>query len=84
MNAVRSEGQPLDPTLVSVLSHRLDAIVREMTNTLFRTGRSAVLNTAKDFSCSIVTAEDELLASVEGLKLTFPVSFCNQRHSTCL
>ena len=69
MNAVRSEGQPLDPTLVSVLSHRLDAIVREMTNTLFRTGRSAVLNTAKDFSCSIVTAEDELLASVEGLQI---------------
>ena len=60
---------PLDPILVSVLSHRLDAIVREMTNTLFRTGRSAVLNTAKDFSCSIVTADDELLASVEGLQI---------------
>ncbi len=67
--AVEAPAEPLDPVLVSVLAHRLDAIVREMTNTLFRTGRSAVLNTAKDFSCSIVTGDDQLLASVEGLQI---------------
>jgi N-methylhydantoinase B len=52
---------------LAVLSNRLESIVREMTNTLLRSGRSAVLNTARDFSCSIITAGNELLASAEGL-----------------
>ena len=38
-----------------------------MKNTLLRTGRSAVLNMARDFSCSIITADDQLLAAAEGL-----------------
>lgn len=59
----------LDPILTAVLANRFDAIVRQMTNTLFRTGRSAILNTAKDFSCCIVTAQNELLSSVEGLQM---------------
>jgi N-methylhydantoinase B len=63
------ETTSLDPVLLAVLANRLDAIVREMTNTLFRTGRSAVLNTAKDFSCSVVTNDDQLLATVEGLQV---------------
>jgi N-methylhydantoinase B len=62
-------GASLDPVLLAVLAHRFDAVVREMTNTLFRTGRSAVLNTAKDFSCSIVTRDNELLSAVEGLQI---------------
>jgi N-methylhydantoinase B len=57
----------LDPLLLAVLSNRLEAICREMTNTLLRSGRSAVLNTARDFSCAIVTRDNELLASAEGL-----------------
>ncbi len=56
-----------DPVLLAVLSNRLESIVREMTNTLLRAGRSAVLNTARDFSCSLITSENELLASAEGL-----------------
>jgi N-methylhydantoinase B len=59
----------LDPTLMAVLAHRFEAIVREMTNTLFRTGRSSILNMARDFSCSIITAEDELFAAAEGLQV---------------
>jgi N-methylhydantoinase B len=59
----------LDPTLMAVLAHRFEAIVREMTNTLFRTGRSSIINMARDFSCSIITAEDELLAAAEGLQV---------------
>jgi N-methylhydantoinase B len=59
----------LDPTLVAVLAHRFEAIVREMTNTLFRTGRSSIINMARDFSCSIITAEDELFAAAEGLQV---------------
>jgi N-methylhydantoinase B len=64
-----SAGSKFDPALLAVLANRFDAIVSEMTNTLFRTGRSAILNTAKDFSCSIVTADDQLLASFEGLQV---------------
>jgi N-methylhydantoinase B len=59
----------LDPTLMAVLAHRFEAIVREMTNTLFRTGRSSIINMARDFSCSIITAEDELFAAAEGLQV---------------
>ena len=35
-------ARELDPTLMAVLAHRFEAIVREMTNTLFRTGRSSI------------------------------------------
>lgn len=57
----------LDPALMAVIAKRFDAIVREMGSTLLRAGRSAVINVARDFSCSIVTADDELLAAAEGL-----------------
>src|SRR5699024_11243997 len=52
---------------MSVISNRFDGIVREMENTLLRAGRSAVLNMARDFSCSIITGDNRLLASEEGL-----------------
>ncbi len=65
----RAPSAELDPVLLAVLANRFESIVREMTNTLFRTGRSAVLNMARDFSCSIVTAADELLAAAEGLQV---------------
>jgi N-methylhydantoinase B len=58
-----------DPLLLAVLANRLESIVREMTNTLMRSGRSAVLSMARDFSCSLVTADNELLASAEGLPI---------------
>ena len=45
----------LDPVLMAVMANRLDSIVREMSNTLLRAGRSAVISSARDFSCSIVT-----------------------------
>jgi N-methylhydantoinase B len=61
-------GEPLGAVLTSVLANRFDVIVREMTNTLFRAGRSAVLNMARDFSCCIVTAGNDLLAAAEGLQ----------------
>lgn len=57
----------MDPALLAVLVNRFDAIVREMTNTLLRTGRSTVMSVARDFSCAIVTADDELLSSAEAL-----------------
>src|ERR1700730_17232727 len=57
----------LDAALLAVIANRLESIVREMTNTLLRSGRSAVLNMARDFSCSLITSNHELLASAEGL-----------------
>src|SRR6202041_1511350 len=42
-------------------------ICREMNNTLLRAGRSGVLTGARDFSCGVVTADDRLLASADGL-----------------
>jgi Hydantoinase B/oxoprolinase len=57
----------IDSALLAVISHRFDCICREMTNTLLRSGRSAVLNMARDFSCSLVTGDNQLLAAAEGL-----------------
>ena len=59
----------MDPVLMAVLANRLNAIVREMGNTLLRTARSAVLAIARDFSCSITTRENQLLCSGEGLPI---------------
>jgi len=57
----------LEPALLAILANRFDTICREMTNTLLRAGRSAVLNVARDFSCSLVTGDNHLLAAAEGL-----------------
>src|SRR5579862_1847160 len=56
-----------DPRLLAVLSSRFETIVREMENTLVRTGRSTVLNMSKDLSCAVVTDGNELLATGNGL-----------------
>ncbi|NNL86409.1 MAG: hydantoinase B/oxoprolinase family protein [Myxococcales bacterium] len=62
-----SEDSGIDPVLMAVLANRFDAIVREMTNTLLRTARSAVLAVVRDFSCSIVTGDNRILTPGEGL-----------------
>jgi N-methylhydantoinase B len=67
---VRTEEKSLglrDPVLAAVLANRLDGIVREMTNTLLRAARSALINTGRDFSCAITSADNQLLAVAEGL-----------------
>ncbi|KMS56800.1 hydantoinase B/oxoprolinase family protein [Sphingobium cupriresistens] len=67
MNDKQKAQAPLDPTVLAVIANRVNAILREMTNTLLRSGRSAILTTARDFSCSIVTGDNRLLATAEGL-----------------
>lgn len=57
----------VDTIQMAVLANRMDGIVREMTNTLLRTARSSVINSARDFSCAMCTAEGELFACAEGL-----------------
>ncbi|CCH28408.1 hydantoinase B/oxoprolinase family protein [Actinosynnema sp. NPDC047251] len=50
-----------DGAALAVLSHRFEAIVRRMSTTLARSGRSGVLNTARDFSCCVLTAAGDVL-----------------------
>ena len=64
-----SPSSRFDGAQLAVVSHRLDAIVRKMQNTLARSGRSGVLNTARDFSCCIVTASDEILMTGRSLPI---------------
>lgn len=59
--------QKFDSIRTAVLANGIDSIVREMTNTLLRSARSAVINSARDFSCAILTHENELLAAAEGI-----------------
>jgi N-methylhydantoinase B len=59
----------LDGVTVAILSKRLEGIARKMANTLLRTGRSGVLNIARDFSCCIVTADGDLLVTNEALPI---------------
>jgi N-methylhydantoinase B len=58
-----------DGLQLALLTNRFDGIVRAMMNTLLRTARSAILATARDFSCCILTAGDEMLAMAESLPI---------------
>ena len=64
-----TDPEALSPMLLAVLANRFDGVVREMTNTMLKTGRSAVINSARDFSCGVTTAHNELFATAEGLPI---------------
>lgn len=55
------------PIVTAVIANRMDGIVREISNTLLKAARSGVINSARDFSCSIVTSDHQLLSAAEGL-----------------
>jgi N-methylhydantoinase B len=61
--------QPLDGLQLALIQNRIDGVIRSMVNTLFRTGRSIVLNTGRDFSCCILTRDDELLSMADSLPI---------------
>ena len=67
--AATAGGATLDKVQLAVLANRLDAILREMTETVLLTARSSVIGMARDFSCGIVSSEDELLAIAAGLPM---------------
>ncbi len=58
-----------DAIAMAVLSSRFESVARKMQNTLFRTARSGILNSAHDFSCVILTADCRLLAAAESLPI---------------
>ena len=59
----------IDPVTLAVLNKRFDTVTTKMANTLLRTGRSGVLNLARDFSTSIVTRDCKLLTGAESLPI---------------
>lgn len=59
----------LDGVQLAILNSRFEGIARKMANTLMRTGRSGVLNIARDFSCCILTADCELVVANEALPI---------------
>ena len=59
----------MDGFQLALLTNRFEGIVRAMMNTLLRTSRSAILNTARDFSCCVLTHDDEMLAVAESLPI---------------
>jgi N-methylhydantoinase B len=58
-----------DPVMLAVLASSFEGVVREMSDTLLRTGRSSVINMARDFSCSLLTADNRVLALAEGIPI---------------
>jgi N-methylhydantoinase B len=66
---VAERGEAFDGLRLALVNNRFEGIVRAMMNTLLRTSRSAILNTARDFSCCILTAGDEMLAMAESLPI---------------
>jgi N-methylhydantoinase B len=68
-NQESTPGMARSGVRMAIISNRMESIARKMQNTLFRTARSGVLNTAHDFSCVILTADCQLLASAESLPI---------------
>ena len=56
-----------DPVELAVMGNRLDAIVREMTSTVILTANSSVIGMARDFSCSILSADHDIIGVAEAL-----------------
>jgi N-methylhydantoinase B len=61
--------QSLDAVQLSVITARFKGIVKQMANTMFRTGRSGVINTAHDFSCCVITRDGEFLTMADSLPI---------------
>jgi N-methylhydantoinase B/oxoprolinase/acetone carboxylase alpha subunit len=57
------------PYLMAVLASRFEAIIREMTNTVMKASRSAVIKNARDMSCGILTYDHRLLSVEEGIPI---------------
>ena len=65
----RNEAADFDPILLAVLSRRLEAIIREMSNTVMRASRSAVITNARDMSCGILTFDHRLICVEEAMPI---------------
>ena len=64
---VHSQSRRFDGLKLALVNNRMEGIVNAMANTLQRTARSAIMNMARDFSCGILTADNDLLTVAESL-----------------
>lgn len=64
-----ADAARIDSLDLAIFSKRIEGIASKMQNTLLRTARSGVINTGRDFSCCILTAESELVAVAESLPI---------------
>ena len=55
----------IDPITVSVIQHRLRAIVEEMGEAMLRTAYSQILNSSRDFSTALCDPDGRLIAQAE-------------------
>jgi N-methylhydantoinase B len=55
----------VDPIVISVIQHRLLAIVEEMGEAMLRTSYSQILNSSRDFSTAICGLDGRLIAQAE-------------------
>jgi N-methylhydantoinase B len=60
-----NEPNRVDPIVVSVIQHRLLAIVEEMGEAMLRTAYSQILNSSRDFSTAICDLDGRLIAQAE-------------------
>ena len=58
-------SMPVDPITVSVIQHRLRAIVEEMGEAMLRTSYSQILNSSRDFSTALCDPDGRLIAQAE-------------------
>jgi N-methylhydantoinase B len=66
---VSGSDNRFDPVLLAVMANRMESVCREMTNTMLLAARSSVIGMARDFSCAVITSENDILAVAEG----FPI-----------
>ena len=62
-------AKKIDPITVSVLQHRLTAIVEEMGEAMLRTAYSQILNSSRDFSTAICDPDGRLIAQAEHIPI---------------
>jgi len=60
-----SDPTAIDPITVSVIQHRLRAIVEEMGEAMLRTAYSQILNSSRDFSTALCDPKGRLIAQAE-------------------
>ncbi len=65
----RTARRGFDPMLMAVLSSRLEAIVREMSNTVMKASRSAAITNARDMSCALLTFDNRLICVEESMPI---------------
>ena len=58
---ISQNNTTIEPFLMSVLSYRLEAISREMVNTVMKASKSAVIKNSRDLSCGLLTYDHRLL-----------------------